>query len=169
MRISIIIIIILCFAHSFYAQNHEVDYNKFINETQKSISDPDKLLFAWWIPSDFWTISLERNNMPQEQIDEFLTVVDPYVMFIMADGVIGSLGGITYSNYEEINSNCELIDSDGNRYTPIKQESISPDMKNLLLMMKPLFKNLIGAMGENMQFIIFDTVKKKFSNTSEKI
>lgn len=155
-KVFIIILLIFGWLNSSFAQDVKVDINALIQETQKMSQSADKMNLIWWIPEDFWRVSLEQNpNISAAQIEEFIKLLHPYTVILAIDGKIGPFGGVTYESESTIRNNIRLIDIQGNNYRPLSIETITADMKNLLSMMKPVFVNMLGPMGQNMHFFLF--------------
>lgn len=138
------------------AQAHQVDLSALIDETQKSLPDADRMSIVWWIPEEFWQVNFAQDaSIPKAQAEEFLRTVRPYVIIAVVDGKIGTFGGVTYKSEEAIRGMVQLVDTHGGIHRPLPGEKVDPDTKNLLAMMKPVFSNMIGKMGENVQFLVF--------------
>lgn len=144
------------------ATGQQVNLDKFLTETQISNSDPNSMSLVWWIPIEFWKITLTQDgSMSEEQIDEFLSKLKPYVIFAVVDGEIGPFGGVTYTSFESITNTIQLVDRENTSYKPLKTTDLDPDVQNLLAMIKPMMQNMMGQLGENMNFFVFDDFKKK--------
>jgi len=164
LRVGNVFIIALLFFGSMslaFAQDRKVDINFLIQETQKLEQLPDEMTLIWWIPEDFWRVSFEQNpNITEAQTEEFLKVLRAYVVVVVVNGNIGSMGGVSYKSESTIRNSIQLIDSHMNRYRPLQIEAVDADMKNFLLMMKPVLANMLGPMGENMHFYLFPPKNK---------
>jgi hypothetical protein len=62
---------------------------------------------------------------------------------------------VTYKSEDTVRETIQLIDSQGAVYRPLGKEKIDADIRNLLVMMKPMLSNMMGQMGANMNFIVF--------------
>jgi hypothetical protein len=98
------------------------------------------------------------------QAEAFIKVLRPYIVIVALDGEMGPLGGITYKSKETIQSTMQIIDSEGNHYFPLANDKIDTDTNNFLSLMKPVFANMLGAMGENMNFYLFPAKNEKGNN-----
>jgi hypothetical protein len=74
---------------------------------------------------------------------------------VAVDGKIGNFGGVTYESESSIRNSIRLIDNQRNNYRPLSTETVNADMKNFLSMMKPVFVNMLGPLGQNMHFFLF--------------
>ena len=155
----LIIFSIICF--NLYSQNPKINLNDLIAETQLNRSNESTIKIAWWIPVEFWKGSLaNQSNINKSQSDEFIEALSPYVMFAIIEGKVGPFGGISYVPFDTINKKLFLITETGEKYYPLSDDEISSDVQNLLLIFKPVLQNLIGQMGQNMHFFVFNDFTK---------
>jgi hypothetical protein len=135
---------------------HQLDFNAFMNETQLQTPDPDRITLVWWLPEELWEWSLAQDQtVTDEGVEEFLSVLRPYVLLAVADGALGPMGGVTFVAPQEVRNSVVLVTADGQRSKPLAQEEISPDARNLATMMTPLLTSMLGPMGENLNFLFF--------------
>jgi hypothetical protein len=138
------------------ASAKNVDLQALTQETQRLSQKPDEMTMVWWIPEEFWSASLaQAPNMTSSQVEEFLKVIRPYTMVVVVDGTMGAFGGVTYKSEDSIRANTRLLDSQGKLYAPRTEDEVDADTKNMLQMMKPIFVNMLGPMGQNMHFLLF--------------
>ncbi|MEW5948796.1 MAG: hypothetical protein AB1711_05215 [Thermodesulfobacteriota bacterium] len=150
------------------AQENKVDLNALIQETQRMSQKADEMALAWWIPEEFWQVSFARNpNMTMAQAEEFMKVLRPYTVIVVMDGKAGALGGITYKSEAAIRAGIQIKDSEGTRYRPLSEDKIDADSKNFLSIMKPVFVNMLGPLGQNMNFFLFPAENKKGQKIAE--
>ena len=154
---KITILFLLFTSWSLLSQKKKVvDISQLIKETQINKTVQNKLHFCWWIPYEFWSISLTQNGtVPQEQIDYIVKTLKPYSLFAIAEGTISNDGNISYLSNEQIVKNLKLFNANNITYTPIPKENINPDILLLLNNVKPMLKNMLGKMGSNIQFYVF--------------
>lgn len=134
----------------------------FISETQITAPETDAITLAWWIPIEFWEITFESDDaFSEEQAEELFELLRPYNFFAVIDGKMGPFGGMTYISVDSIASCIHIIDQDSVIYYPIDQETLSYDIQNLLAAFKPILTNLMGQMGENMNFFVFTDEKSR--------
>jgi hypothetical protein len=136
----------------------KLDLQAFVRETQKSSQVPGEVTLVWWLPEQFWRASLQvqqERTLTAQQADEFLKTLRPYLMIAVLDGRMGSFGSATFKTEDEIRAGVTVKDAKGGVYMPLKDAQITPEVKILVGVMKPLVANLIGAMGQNMHFLLF--------------
>jgi hypothetical protein len=137
---------------------HKVDLAQLIRETQQQSGEPRNLAFVWWIPVEFWEVSLTANGaLTPQQIERFSKVVGAYFIVAAVDGTIGPMGGADFISEPDLRAKIKLVDSKGRSYVPIADEKISSDMRNLTQVMRPMFTNLMGPLGANIRFFMFPT------------
>lgn len=152
---------VLLFCSMLVSQNEfVVNINDLTTETQKSLDkgDANEMSLIWWIPVEFWVESFKKDpNMTDTQINEFGAILEKYNMFVIVDGQVGSFGGVTYTPKELIEDGLFLKNNE-TIISPLNLDDIDPDAKNFISMLKPLLANMLGAMGKNMNFYIFDGI-----------
>lgn len=150
----------------------KTDYAKFVKETQKSISKPGSVGFVWWIPVEFWEITFKRQTAElTDQQQEMINVLSPYTIFAIVDGKMGPYGGVTYITKDSIRDSIELQDLRGKIHKPLDEYELNGDVLNLLTAMNPMLKNMMGKLGENLNFYVFramDKDKNRYTNPLEK-
>ena len=134
----------------------EIDFNAFVQEIQKMSQNPNEMTLVWWVPAEYWQEALGRDpSSTPQQISEIINLLSPYTLFVIADGHVGSFGGVTYKTRAEIFKSLQLVDNQVNTYFPLEDNEINADAQNFLSMMKPVFANMLGQMGQNMHFFVF--------------
>jgi hypothetical protein len=138
------------------AQDATVSLTKMLRETQQMSEDPSELTLVWWIPEDYWQITLSREgSMTEAGIEEMIQTVRPYTMIVVCDGRMGPFGGAVYRPESDIRASLKLLDNDGNAHSPLAEGKIDPDARNLLGAMRPVLANMLGPMGQSMHFFLF--------------
>ena len=161
---TVIIVLVVFIASQInvsIAEDYKIDVNKLAQETQQMSQSTNEMTMVWWIPEEFWRLSFEQDpNVTEAQIEDILKVLRPYMLLVAVDGKIGTFGGVTYSPKESLQNTIKVIDKEGNRISPLSENKIDSDLKNFLQMMKPIFVNMIGPMGQNMHFFVFPAKNK---------
>ena len=167
-KVFIVVLLIFGWVSLSFAQNRKVDINVLTQETQKMSQSAGEMTLIWWIPEDFWRVSFEQDpNMTAAQTEAFIKVLRPYMVIVAVDGKIGSFGGITYKPESTIRNSIQLIDNQRNSYRSLSNEKVNADTKNFLSMMKPVFANMLGPMGQNMHFFLFPSKNKGGRNIAD--
>jgi len=156
-KIKLVSLILLClFLYSHIAYTQEKSLDALIQETQKNSQKPDQVTLLWWIPTEFWKLSMAADaTVTNEQIDEIIKLTGSYTLFIVVDARMGSFGGLTYKTEQNIRDSIAIKDMKGRIYKPLSKNSIDPDTNNFLKMIKPILEEMLGSMGQNMHFVLF--------------
>lgn len=134
----------------------DIDLQALTQETQKMSQKSDEMTLVWWIPEEFWSATFAQTpGMTATEADEFLKVIRPYTMLAVMDGKMGAFGGVTYKSEDYVRANARLVDSRNKSYSPLTEDKIDANTKNMLRMMKPIMVNMLGPMGQNMHFLLF--------------
>lgn len=150
----------LFFAGQSYGQQ-DIDLQTIVQETQKMSQSRDEMSFVWWMPEQFWQASMAKDPaVTKKQLDAILETIRPYTMIAVVDGRVGAFGGVTYRSEEAIRTSVTIKDARGWSYAPLSESAVDADTKNLLQMMKPIIGNMMGPLGENMHFLLFESKSK---------
>jgi hypothetical protein len=135
--------------------------DNLISETQFSNDKSEGLELVWYIPTEFWEVSFSREkyNNPEET-KMIIDMLKDYTIVIAIKGKFGMLGGITYTPREEILNNL-IVSYNGSKLKHLKQDELEPDLQNFITMLRPMLKNMMGKMGENMQVFVYKNDKKR--------
>jgi len=69
------------------------DMREFIHETQQSATVSQELTLAWWIPQEFWDLSLAENpNVPAQTAADIRAVFHDYQVFALIRASVGIQG-----------------------------------------------------------------------------
>ncbi len=164
-QITILLLILLPFFLTAQGKkNDNINLDLLINETQKSSNDPSKVNIIWWIPIEFWETSFKDDpTVTEEQVTSMIAVMKQYQLVGVILGKIGVFGGVNFENEAMVLSKTSLKDHYGDIHNPLKKDAISSDMQNFLDIMKPMISNMMGNLGENFAFLVFDA-----KNSSDK-
>lgn len=134
----------------------EIDFNLLMNETLQQSPLADRMTFVWWLPEEFWEWSIEQGQALSDAAgEEFLAVLRPYALFVVLDGTIGPMGGVTFRDAASLRETVVLVDAKGGEHRALAGDGVSADARNLVTVMRPLLANMLGPTGENMTFFFF--------------
>lgn len=130
--------------------------NDLVRDTQKQGDVPGQLTMVWWVPEEFWTVSFaQEKSLTPQQVEAFLGTVRPYLLVAALDGKIGPMGGAEFVGKDVLQANIRVRDARGNVYLPLAEDKLSADVKNLASMLRTMFGNMMGPMGEGMHMFFF--------------
>jgi len=168
MKKTILFLFFLVFSLTIWSQvrkNSDVDINLLMNETQLTTNDPDMVNLIWWIPKEYWEIAFSEDpTITENQIGEMMQIMSDYNVCAIVQGRMGLFGGVTYETAEDLFKKTSMKDHYGDSHSPLERSDISADMNNFLDIMKPIVANMLGNMGENFVFLVFDS-----KNSSNKL
>ena len=126
--------ILLCgWTHFVFAQQHTVDLQTLIRETQQMSQAVDKMTLVWWIPIDYWQAYADQDpSITPDQTEELLQILQPYFLVVVVDGKAGSFGGMTYTSESDIRTSLQLLDSQGVSYQSLPNEQVDANTQSFL-------------------------------------
>ena len=135
----------------------DVDFSGLIKETQQTPDEPGYAGLVWWIPTEYWILASERSGLTEEKAKQRFSPLEKYTIVAVAVGKIG-IGNIDWLPEPTIRENVFLRDSDGNTYSPVQK--LAGDAEGLATIIKPVFANILGTMGQNIQLVFFPASNK---------
>ncbi|AOW21721.1 hypothetical protein [Urechidicola croceus] len=146
-------------------QEVKINLNNLVEQTQISSESPDDMRMIWWVPTEFWeAVFSEDDSISEEEVQETLDVFKKHTIVGVVDGKIGTFGSVKYKSFEEVKNLTSIEDIYGDIYKPLDKEKIDEDTFLILQMMKPMLANMLGSLGENFHFLVFDNKNIKGEN-----
>src|ERR1041385_6109422 len=130
----------------------ELDLQALVKETEQVDMQGHKMGMFWWIPYEFWEAVGQKQGLARDLVAKSFRPFKNYNVFIVAIGRLG-IGQATWADESEIKKNIVLRDQHGNTYKPLLEAP--EDLRPLVELMHPVFKNVMGNFGEGMQFVVF--------------
>jgi len=144
------------------AQDQKLDATGIIRDTQQVSNEGGEFNMAWWMPDEFWKASFAAKpgaTTPAQQ-DTLIKVVHPYFIVGIISGKSGPFGAMTYRTEAEVRAMVQLKDTEGNLSKPLADDKVDGSVPALLGLMKPGLARMMGPMGENINFFVFDGTNK---------
>jgi hypothetical protein len=137
-----------------------VDYAALIRDLSLTRDADGRMTIALWMPDDFWRAALQSSRkLTDKGIADYLAVVHPYILVAVLDGQMG-ITAYRYADKDTLLNEATIEDSHGVMYGPLPPESVAEDIRNLILTMRPLLSNMLGAFGQHMEFLVFPSTDK---------
>jgi hypothetical protein len=156
------------FANGQEKEMKDVNLDDLIEETQFSNESTDDLEMVWWMPVEYWEVVFAKEQAMDDSEMEMITkMLEDYILVIVVKGKFGLFGGITYESRDDILNSLKLY-YNGSALKHVAEEKLSPDLKNFMMMIGPMMKNMLGQMGENMQFFAYENKGKDRVNVRKK-
>jgi len=131
------------------------DVQKLMQETQQFSQDGSEMILVWWIPTEFWGLSLrDAPGMTDEQKKQFVEVLGGYTVVSVIACDVGPFGGLTPRGRSAILESAKLTVGD-RIVAPVGAREISADAMNFLLMIKPALASMLGQFGEGIEFFLY--------------
>ena len=105
------------------------------------------------------SFKVNKSLTPEKQ-KEFMDVLEKYMVFNVMEGTIGTFGSVTTTPKEELQLKTTVL-VQGQTLTPLSEMELSDDMRTFLQAMKPVFANMLGKLGQGMEFIVFKAKNAK--------
>lgn len=116
-----------------------------VEETQLSIRGEENMGVIWWMPVEFW---MAGGGFTSQQLEP----LRDYTMIAVMVGRTGPFG-VSFIPPQKVKSSVILRDMAGKDHLPL--EKVGNEAEMLTQIMKPLFTNLLGQMGSNIEMIFF--------------
>lgn len=145
----------LLLALSCHVPASAVNVQDLIQDTQRLNQEANTMTLVWWVPAAFWEESMRSNrNLTDDQIAAFVATLDEYSTFIVIRANIGLMGSFDFADREDLADNLRFVVGDA-ELAPLALKDLNGDARNFFTMMKPMMAQMLGQMGEGMEFFIY--------------
>ncbi|MDO6516796.1 hypothetical protein [Zobellia uliginosa] len=156
MRRLFLLLVLLSTTTSFGQAPQKVNLTEYIREIQIWHKENNHMSLAFWIPTGYWKIATEGNpQISGETVDQIVSAFDDYVLVCGLDVEIHTNGTASFTDEATLRQSISLIDEQGEVYLPLVDEEVTPEASGFLEPMKPMFRQMLGQMGEGMHFFFF--------------
>jgi len=153
---ALISLILVLASTAYSAWTPKEQLNAIARETQKSGNRAGRFTLVWWMPPEFWKITLRASaDVPANKIEEIVSGLNGVNVFLVADGKIGMAGTIDYTPPADLKESLSIIDPQGQKLDIIPEEKQPAAVKNVLSLIGPVLKNMLGDVGSHMSFFVF--------------
>jgi hypothetical protein len=135
-----------------------VEVREFIHETQQSSNVGQQLTLVWWLPPEFWEVSMASNpNISAQTSADISATFHDYQVFALVRASTG-VGGLT-----ALQSNADLVSNAhfevaGQPIAPIPPDKVPPGIQTMLGAMRPMLANMLGQLGQSMELVVYPGV-----------
>ena len=145
-----------------------------VEETQimPNCSD-DELAMVWWIPQEFWIVSMEQDpSIPRSAKEEMLALFKDIAILCVVQSELTDMGSTyPYSKAKVLRGmTVNYTDSNGKSRRLVPKEQIDEDLDYLLnTVVSGIMEGIVGNFGKNMHYYVFDnrsTSSSVFDNQS---
>lgn len=132
-----------------------INANKLVQETQQQRVEGDHQQFIWWMPSEFFVVSMQQQpGIDARMIDEIRSKMAPYTIVAVGDFRIGPLGIMDARGQSEVRADLQLVTASGEVLPVLADTEIDNTVKNFLMAMKPGIAAVTGQFGEALQLMV---------------
>lgn len=155
-RATIFTILFIISTNLFSQATKKVDLTEYIREIQIWDKQENNMSLAFWIPSSYWRIALEDSpQVAPELIDQIEASFENYMVVCALDLDINLNGTMTYTSEQDLRKSISILDSIGKSHFPLTNEELSPEALSFSEAIKPMFAQMLGQMGQGMNFYFF--------------
>ncbi len=125
-----------------------------------------------WLPVEFWDVALEIDPMVQMLAGkQMLSTIRPYNIFVVSRATISSRRIPTYDTRTALQNNIQLIDKNGNSYSPYSAEKISGAIQLIMSDFRQSFAEDFEVDKDFLHFFLFpshDAQEKRIADPTKK-
>jgi hypothetical protein len=134
------------------------DVREFIHETQQSATAAQQLTLAWWIPEEFWELSLANNpGVPPQTAQEIRSAFHDYQVFALLRASTGLQGLTGVATRADLLGNARLQIGD-QVISPIDSDKVPGGVQVMLGAMRPMLASTLGQLGQSMELVVYPAI-----------
>jgi hypothetical protein len=134
------------------------DLREFIHETQQSVTVAQQLTMAWWIPPEFWDLSMAANpNLSAANAAEIRNSFHDYQVFAVVRANVGIQGLTGAASKADLLANSHF-QIGGKAIAAIEPDKVPTGVQTMLGAMRPLIGSMLGQLGQSMELIVYPAV-----------
>jgi hypothetical protein len=134
---------------------HAADMREFIHDTQQTANQGSQVVLVWWIPPEFWQVSLSNNSaVPAEQAAQIVAAMRDYQVFALVRASTGIQGLTELQSKADLVSNAHLAVG-GKAITPIAPEKVPGGVQTMLGALRPMLTTMLGQLGQSMELVVY--------------
>jgi hypothetical protein len=138
------------------AAEFEPDLAQLVQETQQRSATAERVRLVWWLPLEYWRVSLSRGRSPRlAELEQIEAALRAYTVVAAFDGQIGAMGVVRWSSLEKLGGEIRLLDGAGASASPLARSAVDATALEVVDSLRPVFANILGELGENLHFYFF--------------
>jgi hypothetical protein len=157
LKIAVLAAVLFAWNKFSLAEEFKVSLDALFEECYKSQESAEEQVFVWWFPRQWWEVNLQQYPIATgDDLSKMLALLKPYnMMFAVRWSVVSPYGAVSYKSKEELKKMIRLRDRRGYIYSPLDDNQIDLEVRNLLATMTPMVAAKAITLGQNMYFFIF--------------
>ena len=122
----------------------------------KEYLTPEAQFMAVWLPTEFWKVTITVSaGMTAERRKTVIDTLDKYTVFMVAK--MYQKDGVTtgFAPLEEVAKDASVISGSGKTLSPLAEEKITPEARELLAKIGPGLAITFGPLAEGLRMLVF--------------
>lgn len=153
------------FAHAIDRKEiTEIDLNALTVEGQVMTGGVSEIGLVWWIPAEFWEVSMrQESGVPEAQIEQVMGVLRNHSVLAVVQANVSPFGSFQFFEKGQIMEGLkvEYVRANGDVETISHTLPSDPDLRIMLDQMRPILAQAMGSLGQNFYFFPLPDVDKK--------
>jgi len=131
------------------------DIREFVHETQQLVSTAQQMTMVWWIPAEFWDLSMASNpNVTPQIAQQVREAFHDYQVFALLHGNVGLQGLTDTAPRADLLANSRLQVGD-KVIAPLAADQVPSGVQAILGAMRPLLSGMLGKLGQSMELVVY--------------
>jgi len=152
---------LVLFASNLFGQTAKEQLNAIVRDTQKAGNRAGRITLVWWMPAEFWQAALAAaGTIPATKAQEMVDTISDVNVVAVIDGKVGGFAQVDFVPQAELEKNLSASDGQGKPLLIIPESKQSTATRNLLAVMKPITSTMMGELGKNFSFFVFEGKNK---------
>ena len=150
MKIITISILTFFISSGITAQDYsKIEVTELYKDLQIWKKEDNKMLLAWWLPSEYWSIAFEGNTSVSSEVkNQIKSAFSNYSVFCVADIKYIDYNTTSHKTYEDLRKTFSVIDSSRKVILAEDENKMPAETLKMGNLLKPFLSNLIGKVGE---------------------
>lgn len=135
----------------------KVDLDALADETQKSTKCEGATNLVWWIPLEYWKATFRQSkDVGAEQAEQMIRSLEPYMIVCVVRARMSDVGTVHPLDEGTVRRNLTVtyVDARGQQRVLTPLAKVEGDVANIVEIIKPILKNVLGSFGESFRFFI---------------
>ena len=141
--------------------NTQVNGSTLMDDVFFATEDEEDLTMGWWMPGQVFVMAwMMEPTTPPEEVAELNALVEGKLVLMMAHSKITALASVRPAERASTLERLKVtsIKADGSRHELVLAEQISAELTGYFNLLRPVFSNSFGKVGEAMDFFVYNNV-----------
>ena len=131
-------------------------------DTQWQMQSADgRIQLIWLMPTAYWDESFKSGGAANRERQRMINVLDKFIVIAVIDASVGVAGIPTGLDELAVSELLSLRTAEGSALEPIAIDKQEQELRALLNILKPAMSNMMGALGSQMQFLVYPGFDQK--------